>query len=111
MNKVKEGKKECQRGGFNFDKVHSFVNNFFGNACGQKTEEKKEQKVEEKVPEPKKEQQSFDGFATLEERNLVFAEYLADMFDREPFLMLKFIEGNPKLSKCQLAEKWIEENL
>jgi hypothetical protein len=30
------------------------------------------------------------------------------MFERDISLMLKYVDANPKLAKCELAEKWIE---
>jgi len=101
-----------ERRGFKLDKVQELINGFLGRFAP-KEEEKTEKKAEEKVPEPKVEvpKCSFDGYSTVEERNKAYAEYLSDMFERNHLLMMKFVENNPKLGKCELAEKWIEENL
>jgi len=106
------GAQREERRGFGLDKVHELISGFFGRVAP-KEEEKVEKKAEEKVPEPKVEapKRSFDGYSTIEERNKAYAEYLSEMFERNHLEMIKFVENNPKLEKCELAEKWIVENL
>lgn len=93
---------------FKFDRIQQFVNGLIGKFVPKA--EQKVEKTEQKVEEPKVEvpKPSFDGFPSVEERNLSYANYLSDMFERDISLMLKYVDANPKLAKCELAEKWIE---
>ena len=45
-------------------------------------------------------------FASLDEKNETFAQYLSSILDADPVKMLKFVKKNPKISVSDLATKW-----